>query len=194
MQWSVANKEVLELGAGTALSGIIASLMNAKRVVITDYPAEEVLENIRKNVSQNIDERRKRKTEAAGIAEIQVCGHEWGVLHDTFSVDNKEAFSTLLVADCLWMPWQHGNLLKSIRHFLEPDGRAWVIAGFHTGREKMRGFYEKSALDAAGLRIENIWERNAEGNDREWVEDRGKEDITERKRWLVIAILKRKDD
>ena len=90
------------------------------------------------------------------------------------------------------MPHQHANLLSSIRWFLAPEGRAWVVAGFHTGREKMRGFYATEALATADLEIERIWERNADGKEREWVEDRGREDITERKRWLVIAILKRR--
>jgi hypothetical protein len=84
-------------------------------------------------------------------------------------------------------------LLRSIRWFLSVDGEAWVVAGFHTGREKMRGFYEESALEEAGLRIERIWERNAEGLERDWVPDRGIEDVTERKRWLVIGILKRRE-
>jgi hypothetical protein len=90
------------------------------------------------------------------------------------------------------MPWQHENLLKSIGWFLSREGRAWVVAGFHTGREKMRGFYEEDALRKVGLEVEVIWERNADGAEREWVTDRGIEDVTERKRWLVVAILNRR--
>ena len=56
----------------------------------------------------------------------------------------------------------------------------------------MKGFYAAAALEAADLEIERIWERNADGKEREWAEDRGREDITERKRWLVIGILKRR--
>jgi hypothetical protein len=48
-------------------------------------------------------------------------------------------------------------------------------------------------LREAGLEIEKIWERNADGVEREWVVDRGIEDVTERKRWLVIGILRRRD-
>jgi hypothetical protein len=54
---------------------------------------------------------RKDKT---GVGEVRVEGHEWGVLDDAFSKENKESFGRILVADCLWMPWQHLNLLKSI--------------------------------------------------------------------------------
>jgi nicotinamide N-methyltransferase len=180
---------VLELGAGTGLAGLVAGLTGAKETVISDYPAEEVLENIKANVKANIEPRREKDS---SIGEVSVQGHEWGIVTDGFSEENKESFDKLLVADCLWMPWQHRNLHKSIQWFLKKNGKAWVVAGFHTGREKMRGFYEEGALKEAGLEIEKIWERNAEGYDRPWVNDRGIEDVTERKRWLVIGILKRR--
>lgn len=187
--WSVGGERVLELGAGTGLAGIVAGLSGAREVVISDYPAPEVLGNIRDNVERNVSTR-KDKT---GVGEVRVEGHEWGVLGDGFSKENKESFGRILVADCLWMPWQHLNLLKSIRWFMKGGGKAWVVAGFHTGRAKMRGFYEESALMEAGLEIEKIWERNAEGMERDWVVDRGIEDVTERKRWLVIGILRRRE-
>ncbi|KAL2074458.1 hypothetical protein VTL71DRAFT_8236 [Oculimacula yallundae] len=192
-EWCVKGKRVLELGAGTGLAGVMAGLEGAERVVISDYPAPEVLKNISANVERNITTRRAKSPDTAAIAQVEVQGHEWGVLDDTFSVENKGSFDRILVADCLWMPWQHGNLLKSIEWFLkEGGGRAWVVAGFHTGRGKMRGFYEESVLKDAGLEIDRIWERNAEGIERDWVEDRGIEDVTERKRWLVIGVLKKR--
>jgi EEF1A N-terminal glycine/lysine methyltransferase len=187
-RWSVKGEKVLELGAGTGLAGIVAGLAGAKEVVISDYPAPEVLANIKSNISRNIEPRRGK---TQGIGKVKVEGHEWGVLEDEFARENREGFGRILVADCLWMPWQHANLLGSIRWFLREDGRAWVIAGFHTGREKMRGFFDDTVVKEAGLGVERIWERNAEGVEREWVTDRGIEDVTERKRWLVIAILKR---
>jgi nicotinamide N-methyltransferase len=168
--WRVKGEKVLELGAGTGLAGIVAA-------------------NIKNNVKRNIGSQELK----GQIGEVGVEGHEWGVLNDRFSAGYKETFSRVLVADCLWMPWQHENLLRSIRWFLTIEGKAWIVAGFHTGREKMRGFYEKGLLDAVGLEIERIWERNAEGAQRPWSIDRGIEDITERKRWLVIAILKRRE-
>ncbi|CZS93396.1 related to NNT1 Putative nicotinamide N-methyltransferase, has a role in rDNA silencing and in lifespan determination [Rhynchosporium graminicola] len=190
-EWSVKGKRVLELGAGTGLAGLMAGLQGAEQVIISDYPAPEVLKNIEANVERNITSRKaKSPTE---VAPVEVKGHEWGELDDAFSVENKGSYDRILVADCLWMPWQHASLLKSIEWFLrEDEGRAWVVAGFHTGREKMKGFYEEGALKEAGLEIDRIWERNAEGFEREWVEDRGVEDVTERKRWLVIGILKKR--
>ncbi len=167
----------------------MAGLMGAERVVVTDYPAEEVLQNIRANVVRNIDARREK----VRMGDVRVEGHEWGEVEDEFSRANKESFGRVLVADCLWMPLQHKNILRSIRWFLTSQGRAWVVAGFHTGRQKMSGFYEESVLKEAGLEIDRIWERDCEGNERDWVVDRGVENVTERKRWLVIGILKRRD-
>lgn len=210
MNWSVKGEKVLELGAGTGLAGIMAAYVGAEEVVISDYPAEEVLANIQNNVSTNVDARRKgsaipssttsklSKQPELEVGPVSVEGHSWGVLTDPFSVSHSHTFTRLLVADCLWMPHQHLNLLQSISHFLSPSptARAWVIAGFHTGRERMRGFFGEDLLssDGVGLEIERIWERNAEGGEREWLWERdgGKEDITGRKRWLVIAVLKRK--
>jgi nicotinamide N-methyltransferase len=188
-EWSVKNEKVLELGAGTGLAGIVSALMGAKEVVISDYPAPEVLGNIKANLERNIAPRRKA---GLGVGECRVEGHEWGVLDDTFSIKHMATFTRILVADCLWMPWQHSNLLKSIRWFLSEEGKAWIVAGFHTGREKMRGFYEETALEVAGLEVERIWERNADGTEREWVRDGGVENVTERKRWLVCAVLRRR--
>lgn len=182
--WDVHGKKTLELGAGTGLSGIISVLAGAE-TIISDYPAPEVLLNIDSNIKKNLsDELRMR---------CRVQGHEWGVLDDEFSSNHKGSFARMLVADCLWMPWQHENLAKSISHFLSPgDGRAWIVAGFHTGREKMRGFYDAKKLDECGLEVEDIWERDCEGKEREWMVDRGIEDVTMRKRWLVIGVLKKK--
>jgi nicotinamide N-methyltransferase len=101
------------LGAGTGLAGIVAGLKGASEVVISDYPAAEVLGNIRDNVERNVRSRKNRIC----VGEVRVEGHEWGVLDDAFSGENREGFGRVLVADCLWMPWQHLNLLKSIRWF-----------------------------------------------------------------------------
>ncbi|TVY30026.1 Protein N-terminal and lysine N-methyltransferase [Lachnellula hyalina] len=190
-EWGVAGTSVLEVGAGTGLGGLVACLRGARRTVVSDYPAEEVLENIRTNVERNVTVRRGKEGEGKALGEIEVRGHEWGVLDDGFAVENKSAFGRVLVADCLWMPWQHGSLRRSICWFLSEEGRAWVVAGFHTGREKMRGFFDEAACREDGLVVEKIWERNADGAERAWVEDRGIEDVTERKRWLVVAVLKK---
>lgn len=79
-------------------------------------------------------------------------------------------------------------------HFLTLDGngRIFAIAGFHTGRAKLASFFDE-ALEG-GLEIEKMYEENADGLRRPWLKERdgGFEDHNERKKWLVIAMLKRK--
>ncbi|OLN97446.1 Protein N-methyltransferase NNT1-like protein 1 [Colletotrichum chlorophyti] len=190
--FDVRGLTTLELGAGTALPSIMSAMLGAVRTVLTDYPAPAVLKTLRANAARNIDPTIS-PTGSLTAREVLVEGHSWGELEDPFSVSNKRAFDRVFVADCLWMPWQHTNLHKSISWFLRdgPDARCWVVAGFHTGRQKMRDFFDSEALAGAGLVVESIWERDCDGEEREWVWDRGIEDVTVRKRWLVCAVLKR---
>jgi hypothetical protein len=94
------------------------------------------------------------------------------------------------------MPYEHENLARSMLHFLSesPDARVHVIAGFHTGRAKMAGFFEETVPEV-GLEVEDIFEINAEGARRAWAKERdgGREDIGERKKWLVVARLRRRN-
>lgn len=79
-------------------------------------------------------------------------------------------------------------------HFLSfnATARVWVVAGFHTGRAAVASFFEVAGEE--GLEIDEIWERDNNGGEREWVKERDSkvEDVTERKKWLVVAILRRK--
>ena len=45
---------VLELGAGAGLPSLVCSVLGARRVMITDYPDVELVENIRWNVETNL--------------------------------------------------------------------------------------------------------------------------------------------
>ena len=163
----------------------MGTLAGADKVVISDYPSPEILANIKINIEKNIPSHLQAKVSAAG--------HEWGVLKDDLAQTQAHSFTRIIAADCLWMPWQHSNLVESMLHFLSfaKDSRVWVIAGFHTGRAKLAPFFDVAIKQ--GLEIEDIWERDCEGYEREWVTERdgGREDIGERKKWLVVAVLRR---
>ncbi|KAL7942972.1 hypothetical protein V8C42DRAFT_330937 [Trichoderma barbatum] len=195
--------DTLELGAGTALPSMMAGLLGAGSVVVTDYPAPAVMKTLRDNVARNI------KPDLAPVGKsslvtssVFVDGHEWGVFGDaaaaaaassSFPASHAHLSDRLFVADCLWMPWQHQNLRRSIGYFLKKtaSARAWVVAGFHTGRPKMAGFFDAKALrEEGGVEVERMWERDCDGVEREWDSER-EDDVTERKRWLVVCVLKR---
>lgn len=160
-------------------------MAGAEEVLLSDYPSPAILANTRANVERNVPKELLNK--------IAVQGHEWGVLKDQFSQAKANRFSRILCADCLWMDGEHYGLAQSMEHFLsyQEDARVWVIAGFHTGRAKLVSFFDIAS--SLGLEIEEIWERDADGNEREWVRERngGREDATGRNKWLVVAILKR---
>ena len=163
----------------------MGTLAGAEVVYISDYPAPEILANINLNIEKNIPPHLQAKVFAAG--------HEWGVLADNLAQTQKHSFTRVIAADCLWMPWQHFNLVASILHFLsfDRDAKAWITAGFHTGRAKLAPFFDVAAKQ--GLEVEDIWERDCDGHEREWVTERddGREHIGERKKWLVVAVLRR---
>lgn len=209
--FDITNLTTIELGAGTALPSLLSALLGAKRVVMTDYPAPRVIANLRENAARNIKpefspvsaatESGRVQYEGDGLpeqtlslAEAEVSGHAWGEMSTPLAKANHHAFDRVLVCDCLWMPWQHENLLLSIEGFLKnnADARCWVVAGFHSGRAAMRDFFRAEKLNGVGLQVDRIWERDVEGVEREWSWDRGIEDPGARKRWLTVAILKRR--
>ncbi|KAL9100320.1 MAG: hypothetical protein Q9163_004283, partial [Psora crenata] len=48
----VCGKHVLELGAGAGLPGIVAGMLGAARVLLTDYPDAELIENLQWNIAK----------------------------------------------------------------------------------------------------------------------------------------------
>lgn len=120
-----------------------------------------------------------------------VVGHVWGQLDDAFSKSRERGFTRILAADCLWMPGEHQNLARSMLHFLSDDegARVWVVAGFHTGREKLALFFH--VAEEVGMTVDDIYEVDVAGNRRSWAEERQGESLSERKRWLVISTLLR---
>ncbi|CAD0051087.1 unnamed protein product [Aureobasidium pullulans] len=101
-----------------------------------------------------------------------------------------------MAADCFWMPWQHENLASSMLHFLsdDPEARVLAMGGFHTGRAKLAAFFDVAS--EKGLEVQEIYEEDDQGNRREWVKEKdgGRENVTERKKWLTIAILRRGEE
>jgi hypothetical protein len=141
---------------------------------------------IKTNVSKNLPE--------AVRSRITVEGHLWGSTETPFEKEHAHSYTRILAADCLWMLGEHDNLAKSMLHFLseEPSARVLCIAGFHTGRAKVATFFE-DVVPQQGLAMEEIFEMKADGSRRAWAKERdgGREDVGERKKWLVVARLKR---
>lgn len=161
-------------------------ILTLGQVVISDYPAAAILANIRSNSKKAIP------SDLESAYQIECV--EWGELDTDLATKSQHHFDRILAADCFWMPGQHINLVRSMLHFLTLDagGRVLAIAGFHTGRAKLAGFFDIAVEE--GLYIEEIYEEDADRVRRQWLKERdgGREDHNERKKWLVIAVLRRK--
>lgn len=165
----------------------ISVMKNYIQVVTTDYPAAEILDNIIFNISLNST---KLSSSSATIPEVY--GHTWGKLDEQVARKYPKAFTRVIAADTLWMDWEHHNLAKSILHFLSdsPSARGIVVAGLHSGRQKMSKFWDAAVEE--GLAVESIRERDVDGVERPYMAGRGTEDVVERKRWLIIGTLRKK--
>ena len=104
----VSGKKVLELGAGVGLCGIIASHLNASRVVLTDGDTS-VLTNLRKNIEDN--------TVSSNTNSITSRQLIWGK-----NLDQFEKIDVILAADCVYMNQSLGPLFKTVDHLLKSDG------------------------------------------------------------------------
>lgn len=171
---------------GTALPSIIAAHAGAKEIYITDHPLSPALttgsihENVKRNLqvisTQNPSRDRASENGTPLSTEpnppktqITILPHTWGSSLSTPSSSLAHTFTKILIADCLWMPSQHANLVRTIKHFLRPvpaptptptppspspnpsnspptplSGSppcALLVAGFHTGRGVVAEFF-----------------------------------------------------
>jgi predicted nicotinamide N-methyase len=120
----VQGKTVLELGAGAGLPSLVCALNGAERVVVTDYPDAELIENLQ----YNIDHCELLPTPAS----IAAKGYLWGapvkdILQHLPNID--ESFDVLILADLLFNHSEHAKLIKSIELTLKrsPSSRAYVF-------------------------------------------------------------------
>ncbi|KAL8939247.1 MAG: hypothetical protein Q9211_002829 [Gyalolechia sp. 1 TL-2023] len=122
----VRGKNVLELGAGAGLPSIAAAIWGAKMVLVTDYPDEDLVENMRINVDA-------AKDVMPPSSNVVVQGHVWGA--DTEPMLSKLpshtcGFDTLLLADLLFNHSQHAALVSTIQATLARSSEARALVFF----------------------------------------------------------------
>lgn len=121
------DKTVLELGAGAALPSLVALRLGARNTVITDFPDESILANIRHELQAN------HMTRSAGLSS-HVNGFQWGGdIRPIIELNNGQLFDVILLAEVLWKDTYslHSKLVDSISSFLEPCGGIVLLTVVH---------------------------------------------------------------
>jgi len=123
----VNSKNVLELGAGGALPSIIAALLGASKVVSTDYPEQELLENISNNFKMNLPQGILSQNKAV------VTGHLWGI-NEKMLLDflpSGEMFNLIILSDLIFNHSSHFDLLRTCYSCLDRSGTILVAFSHH---------------------------------------------------------------
>lgn len=159
----VRGKTVLELGAGAGLPSIVAAVLGAKKVVMTDYPDNEILEVMWKNIDgcELLPRRRTTMTtttsgdegarDGAGSksssssssddTNITAKGYVWGYSAAPLLEElpaGHERFDLLILADLLFRHTEHGHLLDTIRDTLAKTAESKAFVFFTSYRPWLR--------------------------------------------------------
>ena len=119
------GKYCLELGAGSALPSLVAASGGACYCVVSDYPAENVIENIQELIKVN------KLSNAIGMS------HIWGeenvqpllnIISNHRSSSDETGYDVIFMAELLWKDTYHlhRHLLESISLCLHPNGIAYA--------------------------------------------------------------------
>ncbi|KAF9984507.1 nicotinamide n-methyltransferase [Mortierella antarctica] len=139
------GKNVLELGAGAALPSFVTAVNGASKVVITDYPDNDLISNIQYNAEHVVPEQTRTRN-------VIVQGYLWGSntrpllvhLNPSMSISPaeatvtsptvppKELYDTIILSDLLFNHSQHRSMLKTCKETLKPvTGRVFVFFTHH---------------------------------------------------------------
>ncbi|KAL8926359.1 MAG: hypothetical protein Q9172_001810 [Xanthocarpia lactea] len=154
----VQGRNILELGAGAGLPSIAAAIWGAKQVLVTDYPDEDLVENMR----MNIDAAKDILPQSAN--KIVAKGHVWGASADPLLSCLRPGccgFDTLILADLLFNHSQHAALVSTIQSTLvrSPHARALVFFTPYTPwkLDKDMAFFDLARK--AGFRVTKVLQK-----------------------------------
>ncbi|KAI0317798.1 putative methyltransferase-domain-containing protein [Amylostereum chailletii] len=124
------GRNVLELGAGGGLPGIVAIKNGARKVVLTDYPDAPLIKNLEDNVHENMSPDEARRG--------HVQGYIWGqrvepLLQSLAEVPEgkPQGFDLIIMSDLIFNHSQHDALLKTCELTLS----SWISESADTDNE-----------------------------------------------------------
>lgn len=160
----VRGKKVLELGAASGLPSLVAAILGARRVVMTDYPDPELVENMQKNIDECDGTVDPRGTVAGAVT---AAGFVWGAdpvpLLEALGGDEErgDGYDVLVLADLLFRHREHPDLVKTIRETMSRrEGSAAYV--FFTSYRPWKKDLDMGFFDVAreqGFEVEQVEER-----------------------------------
>lgn len=112
------GKKVIEVGAGTALPGIVAAKCGAEVIVSESSLLPKSLQHTRRSCQLN----------HLGTNQIKVVGFTWGLILD--NLERFESLDLILGADCFYDPAIFEDILVSISYFFETNPHAKFICTY----------------------------------------------------------------
>ena len=163
---------MLELGAGAGLPSIVANRLGAERIMVTDYPDAELIENLEWNIQSNCArDAHPAKTTRPEIAGkfVTVKEYLWGAdpvaLLDYVHEGGKSCgFDVLLMADILFNHSCHQALIRTLCSTMKRVAEAKALIFFTPYRpwllDKDLAFFDLCLEN--GLAVEKMVEEEME--------------------------------
>lgn len=122
----IEGKSVLEIGAGTGLVSVVAALLGAKSVIVTDRDEPHILNSLRTTMIIN------------NVEDVcQICPLLWGK-----SLPDFEGVDILLGADVFYSTEDFDNVLATFSGILKNNPEAVFLCAY----QERRYFFIKSRL------------------------------------------------
>lgn len=157
----IKGKSVLEMGAGAGLPSLLCGLMGARLVVATDYPDDDLVDNLQHNLdSHGSHGSGSALTEAKMLARGFLWGSDTGGL---LALNDGRPFDIIILADVVFNHSEHEKLVRSCAELLAPRTGTIICAFTHYRpwlAEKDLHFLEHARM--AGFTVEKVDEAKYE--------------------------------